>query len=120
MLISHALRGRLKTRNEDRERWRREAQMAIDGAQQGRSRNKVLARAKREIALCRDVDRVVAALEALSTAGWAYAALQDSASDPRVGVVQPITVADGNALQAALVGADELLREPPQCAQAEG
>jgi hypothetical protein len=55
----------LTTTKEDRERWCREAQMAIDGAQQGRARNKVLARATREIALCCDVDKLVKGLKEL-------------------------------------------------------
>lgn len=42
------------------------------------------------------------ALTALADAADAYAALQASATNLRIGNVQPITVAEGNALNAAL------------------
>lgn len=52
---------------------------------------------------------VWAALERLEDAASAHEALQDSATSPHVGVTQPITVAEGNALVAALAQARKLL-----------
>ena len=49
-------------------------------------------------------------MERLTNAASYYEALQDSATDPRVGVVQPITVAEGNELMAALDQACKALR----------
>ena len=49
------------------------------------------------------------ALAALEDAAGAYEALQDDAPDPRVGNVQPITVAEGNALNEAQADARAVL-----------
>lgn len=60
--------------------------------------------------------RFLNALRRLYEAADVYAALQDSASDPRCGITQPITVADGEELIAALCDALEIL----QAAEKEG
>ena len=50
-----------------------------------------------------------AALRELSEAAWVYEAVQDAATHPSRGMVQPITVAQGIALQDALKKADDAL-----------
>ena len=54
--------------------------------------------------------RVLNALRRLYDAADAYVACQDRATDERCGLVQPITVADGNELMAAQCEALEILQ----------
>ena len=63
----------------------------------------------------RERDEMRAVLAALEDAVTVYEALQDGATDPRVGLTQPITVAEGKALIAALTYARAALapKEPP-------
>jgi hypothetical protein len=56
-----------------------------------------------------DVDRLREALRRLAWAADGYAADQSRATDPRCGLVQPVTVADGVELLAALREAWEVL-----------
>lgn len=60
--------------------------------------------------------RVLSALRRLYEAADIYVACQDRATDERCGLVQPITVADGNELIAAQCEALEIL----QSAENEG
>ena len=52
--------------------------------------------------LARQLADVYEALVVLEDAAAAYEALQNGATDARVGLVQPVTVAEANALNAAL------------------
>ena len=54
--------------------------------------------------------RILNSLRRLYDAADAYVACQDRATDERCGLVQPITVADGNELIAAQCEALELLQ----------
>ena len=74
---------------------------------------KELPEARRSAAAC---SRVLNALRRLYEAADVYVACQDRATDERCGLVQPITVADGNELIAAQCEALEIL----QSAENEG
>lgn len=55
-------------------------------------------------------EALVGALRRLRNAADPYCASQDSATDDRVGIVQPVTVAEGEELNRALDAADRTLR----------
>jgi len=55
-------------------------------------------------------DRLLSALRRLYDAADVYVACQDRATDERCGLVQPITVAEGNELIAAQCEALEMLQ----------
>lgn len=55
-------------------------------------------------------EALVGALRRLRNAADPYCASQDSATDDRVGIVLPVTVAEGEELNRALDAADRTLR----------
>ena len=65
-------------------------------------------------ALTTKCDALRAALERLHNAAEVYAAVQSRATHPRIGLVQPITVADGNELNASLDSSRQALAGQPE------
>ena len=75
----------------------------------------VIVQLGREIsALTTAHDALLEALDRLHNAAEIYAAVQDKATDQRIGLVQPITVAEGNELNAALDSSRQALAGQPE------